>query len=392
MHDTPDPRDAHGQPAGAAPLSGEEGTPDAARPLQIGFVMSTEVGMLTQYLNWRACLPPEAGVVPSWAVIDWWREGGAIERVPGLPRGLKSRIRAQLDLRAGLGNRHFDALYVGVPAVFYGQRHWLDRQPYVIDTDSTLEQLWSFGGLYARRPSRLPFMDDIKFGGRRRQYAEALALIAWSHWAADGLIATYGVDPSRVHVIPPGVDLSCWTFPARPEDDTRPVNVLFVGGDFERKGGDLVLAWAERTRLTNWRLHLVTRDRPTISHPNVQVYNGLSSNDPALLDLYARADVFALPTRGDCYSLASIEAMAAGLPVVLSRVGGTGDIIREAETGFLIAPGDGDALAARLDDLIAEPSARRAMGRAARCDAEARYDARANILQIIGVLRAALGR
>ncbi|MCC7371157.1 MAG: glycosyltransferase family 4 protein [Chloroflexi bacterium] len=363
-------------------------------PLRVGFVMSTEVGLRTQYLNWRDCLPPEAGVDPTWAVIDWEREGGLVERLPLLPAALKSRIRAQLELREGLGRAELDALFVAIPAVFYGNERWLRRQPYAITIDSTPEQLWSFGELYGRRPSRLPFAESLKWRARLHQYREAAVLFPWSRWAAASLVDGYGVDPARIQVMPPGIDLDRWTFPERPsaEEAGEPVRVLFVGGDFLRKGGDLLLEWAERTGLDDWELHIVTRDAVSTHSSRVHVHHGLTPNSPALRRLYAQASVFALPTRGDCYSLASMEAMAAGLPVILSEIGGTGDVIRDGETGFLIRPGDGPALAERLDTLVGDAGLRQRMGRAARHDTETRYDVRKNILRTVAILREAIGR
>jgi glycosyltransferase involved in cell wall biosynthesis len=361
-----------------------------ARPLRVGFVMSTEVGLRTQYLNWRECLSPDMGVDPTWAVIEWRQEGGLLERLPFLPVGAKSRIRAQLELRRGLGQTELDVLFVAIPAVFYGQGHWLGRQPYVMTLDSTPEQLWSFGALYGRRPSRLTFVEWLKWRERKRQYQEARAIFPWSHWVADSLERRYGVDPARLHVIPPGINLEHWTFPPRSEDG--PARILFVGGDFYRKGGDLLLEWADQTRLNGWQLDLVTRDPVRTSNPRVHVHQGLTPNSPGLRQLYAEASIFALPTRGDCYSIASVEAMAAGLPVILSEIGGTGDIIRDGETGFMIRPGDGAALADRLDTLVSEPQARRHMGLAARLDAEQRYDARRNIVQTLAIMRQAVGR
>ena len=377
-------------PAHLEPPSPESLARWAADPLRVGFVMSTEVGLRTQYLNWRTCLPPEAGIVPTWAVIEWWHDTGRLERLPGVPHLIKARLRSRLELRAGLGDRPLDALFVAAMAVFYGTERRLTRQPYFVTTDTTPLQQVPFRALYGRRPIRLPFLEPLKHAVYRRQYAGARAIFPWSTWAAASFAEDYGVDPARLHVVPPGVDLAKWTFPPRVADD-GPVNILFVGGDFYRKGGDLLLDWAERTRLGNWRLHLVTRDPVRRSHANVRVHHGLTPNDPRLLELYRAAHVFALPTRADCYSIATIEAMAAGLPAVLSTIGGTGDILRDGETGFQIPPGDADALAARLDDLVSEPAARVRMGLAARADAEARYDARKNILRTVGVMRAALG-
>jgi glycosyltransferase involved in cell wall biosynthesis len=355
----------------------------APDPIRIGFVLSTEVGLRTHYLNWRDCLPAEAGVDPVWIVTEWWKEDGRIERLPLVPRAVKARVRGQLDLSAGLRQGPFDVLYVGTDALFYGRTWQLKRQPFAITLDSTPEQLHSFGDLY-RQPSRLPGAEKVKRFVRQRIYERAGAIFAWSEWAAAGVIDDYGIDPNRVHVVPPGIDVTRWAVPARADDE---IHVLFVGGDFHRKGGDLLLEWADSTAHRNWHLHLVTRDVVRTSRPDVHVYNSLSSNSPQLRHLYEQASVFALPTRADCYSIASIEAMASGLPVVLAQVGGTGDIVRDGETGYLTPPGDGAAVAARLDELLADRELRQSMGAAARADVEDRYDARVNNLRAVEVMR-----
>jgi glycosyltransferase involved in cell wall biosynthesis len=203
------------------------------------------------------------------------------------------------------------------------------------------------------------------------------------------MIGDYGADAKRVHVIPPGVDVEKWRCPVRDQSGTT--HILFVGGDFQRKGGDLLLDWATKTTRKDWELHIVTRHPFTPTNPHIHVYNGLSPNDPQLTALYRQAHLFALPTRGDCYSLAGIEAMAAGLPVILSRTGGTGDILREGETGYLIGAGDGAALAERLEFLLENPAERVRMGSAAQKDAEDRYDAAKNIRKTVQIMREALG-
>jgi len=359
----------------------------AARPLRVGFLMSTEVGLKTQYLNWQQGLTPDLGIEPEWIVIHWWKEDGLLERLP-LPHGLIARLRARLELRAGLARGPFDALFIGAGDVSHGGIPLLRRQPYFLTTDVTTKLLHAFGALYGKRPGRFGFLEAHKHRARCERLQNAAALFPWSHWAAHSMIEDYGADPKCVFVIPPGVDVEKWHCPPRACD--RPTNILFVGGDFYRKGGDLLLDWAARTNTKDWALHLVTRDPVKPPAPNVRVYNGLTPNDPALMALYRQAHVFALPTRGDCYSIASIEAMAAGLPVILSKTGGTGDIIKDGETGFLIDPGDGAALAERLEYLLAHPERQRQMGAAARADAEARYDSKQNIRRTVEIMRAAL--
>jgi glycosyltransferase involved in cell wall biosynthesis len=91
---------------------------------------------------------------------------------------------------------------------------------------------------------------------------------------------------------------------------------------------------------------------------------------PALL---AEADAFVLPSRSEAFPNGAIEAMAAGLPVVASAVGGLLDLIDDGRTGRLVPPGDPEALAAAMRRLIEQPAEAEAMGRAARAVALTQY-------------------
>src|SRR5205823_9207197 len=75
-------------------------------------------------------------------------------------------------------------------------------------------------------------------------------------------------------------------------------------------------------------------------------------SEQELLDWYAAADVFALPSSSEAQGIAALEAMASGLPVVASGVGGLLGTIHDRETGFLVPPGDVEALADRLRTLV----------------------------------------
>jgi glycosyltransferase involved in cell wall biosynthesis len=88
----------------------------------------------------------------------------------------------------------------------------------------------------------------------------------------------------------------------------------------------------------------------------------------------AAMDVFVLPSRAEAMPLVIPEAWAAGRPVVASRVGGIPELIEDGKTGLLVEPGDVDGLAARLRQVLAEPAAARALARAGRAVARARYD------------------
>lgn len=88
---------------------------------------------------------------------------------------------------------------------------------------------------------------------------------------------------------------------------------------------------------------------------------------------YAAFDVLLLPSANEGTPVSAIEALAAGRPVVATRVGGVPDVVRDGEDGFLVEPGDLEALAERLALLAAEPERRRQMGDRGRRRVLARY-------------------
>ena len=90
----------------------------------------------------------------------------------------------------------------------------------------------------------------------------------------------------------------------------------------------------------------------------------------ALSEAYASADVFVFPSQLETFGLAATEAMASGLPVVASRVGGIPDVVQEGVTGYTFAPGDVAALVEAVRYVMARRERLPEMGRAARAFAE----------------------
>ena len=179
----------------------------------------------------------------------------------------------------------------------------------------------------------------------QRAYEAAHAIVAWTSWVKDSLVNDYGISPEKVHVIPPGVDTERWGCSPR-ASTSLPVRILFVGGDFNRKGGPVLLeAWRKSLRDRS-ELHLVT-NTPVKSEPGLHVYHNIRANTPELRRIFAEADVFALPTFADTFGIVFAEASASRLPIVATNVGGVADVVLDSKTGFLCNPGDVDGLCRR---------------------------------------------
>jgi glycosyltransferase involved in cell wall biosynthesis len=99
----------------------------------------------------------------------------------------------------------------------------------------------------------------------------------------------------------------------------------------------------------------------------------LAGEQSGVCDLLAAAHVFVLASRSEALPLSVLEAMAARLPVVASRVGGVPEIVVEGETGFLVPPGDPSSLARALRRLLDDPHLRQRLGAAGRVRVEAHF-------------------
>jgi glycosyltransferase involved in cell wall biosynthesis len=256
--------------------------------------------------------------------------------------------------------------------------------PTVLWTDVTPALLDAPADQYAHAVDASGPVRALKKALVRRTFQRAALCVGWSNWARQSFVADYGVQDAKTDVVPPGVDLSRWLLPVRKPDGKVP-RLLFVGGDFARKGGDLLIEVFRQHLRGRCELDLVTRD-PVPEEPGVRVHRGLTAGSAPLLALYRAASVFVLPTRGDCFSIASIEAMAMGLPVVVSDVGGISEIVEPGESGYLIGAGNGRELSAALENLIDHPERVRGMGLRGRARAEERFDARRTAERLLGLI------
>lgn len=175
---------------------------------------------------------------------------------------------------------------------------------------------------------------------------------------------------NQVHIVPSGFDASRFLKPAFENNHhDGPCRVLFAGLVSEFMKGFQVLfeaansLWAKRQ---DFRL-VVTSETPD-NFPNVPFveFAGWQSQED-LPRLMQSCDVLAFPTVAqEALGRSTVEAMAAGLPVVASQLGGLSFVVQDGATGLLFRPGDASHLAQQLARLLDDPQLRQAMGIAGR--------------------------
>jgi starch synthase len=197
----------------------------------------------------------------------------------------------------------------------------------------------------------------------RRMYDEANHIFVMGGPARASVVDDYGFDPSRITVVGGGPNfdrLPVVTGPAQVR------TILFVGREFERKGGDCLIQAFKRVRahLRDATLHIVGVHR-RFGVPGVVVHGRVRDRE-RLAALYRGARVFCLPSLYEPYGLVLLEAMAHGVPCVGSSVQAIPEILDQGRAGLLVEPGDPDALAQALLMLLSDDDMAHRLGAAGR--------------------------
>jgi phosphatidyl-myo-inositol dimannoside synthase len=249
----------------------------------------------------------------------------------------------------------------------------------------TAPAAWTIRKTLGPRAVQYLYADEVRAAPRLCAFAvrDAGAVIVVSRHA-DALARTFGTETSRIHRIPPGVDLPGETAPATRAD--RPTLLTVARLEDEYKGHDVILR----------ALPLIKRQVPDIRwvvlgdgplRPRLKrraAEGGLEGNacflggvsDAERDHWYRTAHVFVMPSRlpaqggGEGFGIVYLEAGARGLPVVAGNVGGALDAVVHGETGVLVAPTDPTAVAAAAVELLRSPERAARMGRNAAARAK----------------------
>lgn len=212
-----------------------------------------------------------------------------------------------------------------------------------------------------------PHVDDNVFYPQHSRlveqaaYGHASGIFTRSRHVTQSVIEDYHINPAKVHCVYAGSNV--------PLDDTGPLenanytnkHILFVGIDWDRKGGLELAAAFEKILSVHPDAHLtIVGAAPKLNLPNCHVTGRVSASN--LSTYYRRASIFCLPTKREPFGIVFIEALAHQLPIIGTDIGAIPDFVEHGRNGYLVAPFDVPALTEALLTLLDNPEQCRRFG------------------------------
>mgnify|MGYP002621235978 CR=1 FL=1 len=243
----------------------------------------------------------------------------------------------------------------------------------------------------------------IRRAALKRSLAAADRILVNSHWLSRTVAEMVPEAAGKLRVVHLGVDIDRFRPPSDPDSEARRQRlrqargwtnrtvVLFMGRLIPRKGVHHLLAILPKLAEAHPDVLLVIVGSPFYgSHRETPYSRRLKKMARAVMrhaafvpyvpytkvpDWFLAADIAVVPSKpGEAFGLVNVEAMASGLPVVASRVGGIVEVVEDGVTGYLVDPANIEAeLRERIGALIRDPELRRRMGAAGRKRVEEKF-------------------
>ena len=259
------------------------------------------------------------------------------------------------------------------------------RQIAIVQTTELYSNIFALPAAAAARvPVRIGSRRELNPDKTKAQIAMQRAAYAFAHHvvanstAAASRLEIERVPRRKISIVPNGLDLRLF----KPRAATgRMRQVIVVANLRPEKGHDVLVDAAANVllRFPDARFDIVgdgperrrlTERTRALGIEHAFTFHGHREDVPACL---AASDLFVLPSRSEACPNAVLEAMAAGLPIVASDVGGILELVVDDRTGRLVAPNDPPALCRRICELMANPQRALQLGAAARAEASSRY-------------------
>lgn len=174
-----------------------------------------------------------------------------------------------------------------------------------------------------------------------------------------------GIPQERIEFIPDGVDTRTFN----PRTEGRKNHCLFVGSLIKRKGVDYLLKAIAKVNSPSCSIVGDGPEKPRLSKlthslgitTRVDFVGAVYERDK-LAEIYQNSGFLVLPSTNEYFGRTLLEAMACGLPVIASKLPGPSTIVQDGYNGFLVEPGNVEALAEKIGLLSKSPNLRKEMG------------------------------
>lgn len=337
--------------------------------LEVGFATTT--GNLEHYCSLRDDIDAVHVrlVLPRWLKL-------ACAQLPIAPplgeldfRYLRHMLFWRRYLRTLLGHRkplpleHFDVVHIMTQQRALILNDFLDpdknhtKTKFVVNLDATLRNWSDMRG--GRR-----YTPPIDLGLETRIFAAADAIACASEWVANSAQSHSSVDPRKVIIHKP-----CARFPSeptrRPRTPGSPLNIVFIGGNWQDKGGDRLVRWHQERWADRAVLHIISGTAPPLTGLKNVIRHGRMEHAKLVGEFLPAMDIFFVPTKWDTFLIAAQEAQACGVPVVTTRTGGVPEVVQHGVTGFLCDHDASEQYLVAADKLINDAPLRERMSLAA---------------------------
>lgn len=203
---------------------------------------------------------------------------------------------------------------------------------------------------------------------QQRIFDNCTGIFPRSDWTANSLRNDYHLPDERIVVAGAGSNFHSTPLPHASYAEQR---ILFIGVEWERKGGPLILEAFRKLKrdMPDATLVVIGCD-PVINEPGVEVLGKLHKSEPSelrrLLEEYSRASLFCIMSHYEPFGIVVLEAQECGVPCVVPRRFAFNETVRHGETGLHVAEYDPDLLANAFRELLADPERLEKMGAAAK--------------------------
>lgn len=271
----------------------------------------------------------------------------------------------------------YDAVLTATQSMASGLQRNGVRKPIVVVVDATRKLLQSDFGAGNVSSHRIAL--------ERRVLNGVNHVISLSHWAANSIVEDYGLSPTKISVVPP--------FCPPPNSVTSPrsrsdrLKLVFIGGDFYRKGGGDLVRW-HRERLSDQvDLTIVTNRQYHVEGiPSIRWITD-ADNATVLECVLPEMDLLCHPTNEDMSAFVVVEAASRGVPAIVTDVGGVGELVQQGVTGFVVRPSDREAIPEKILALAADDARLESMSQAALARAHTLFDAKTSVERIVDIVR-----